>query len=259
MTAAHQPLATPDDAPVLSVVDLCVAYGGVQALDSVSLSLMPETVVALIGPNGAGKTTLFQALTAAVPVQSGRIVWRGQSLLGLPPHALAGLGLVRMAQQAAVFQHLTVQDHLQLATHPLRTQRKPRLPVHDWMDEVIDQLDLASILSTRAGELGQSLQRRVELARCLVAQPLVMLLDEPAAGQTEADWQRMVGALQGLRTRLKASVLLIEHRLQWIWPISDACWVLDQGRVIAQGSPELVRQHPAVIEAYLGEATHGWA
>ena len=140
MTAAHLPLATPDDAPVLSVVDLCVAYGGVQALDSVSLTLMPETVVALIGPNGAGKTTLFQALTAAVPVQSGRIVWRGQSLLGMPPHTLAGLGLVRMAQQAAVFQHLTVQDHLQLATHPLRTQRKPRLPVQDWMEEVIDQL-----------------------------------------------------------------------------------------------------------------------
>ena len=256
MSAPHLSPPIAHDAPVLSVMGLVVRYGGVCALDGVSLQLVPGQIAALIGPNGAGKTTLFQALASAVPVAAGEILWRGQSMLGTPPHALAGLGLVRMAQHASVFERLTVQDHLQLATHPLRTQRVPLVPVKDWVAQVIDQLELASLLTTRAGELSLSLQRRVELARCLVAQPAVLLLDEPAAGQSEADWQGMVGALHHLRHALQTAVLLIEHRLNWVWPLCEQCWVLDQGQVIAEGTPDAVRQHPAVIAAYLGDASH---
>jgi branched-chain amino acid transport system ATP-binding protein len=243
--------------PAALVVDsVSVRYGGIEALDSLSLCIGSGQLAALIGPNGAGKSTLFHAVAAAVPLAKGDIRIMGRSTKGRPMHEMAGLGLARMSQHASLFHRLSVSDHLKLATHPLRAQRKPVQPPDDWRSAVVDALDLNPVLHRTAESLPMALQRRVELARCMVAQPGLLLLDEPATGQTQADWAGMVQALNLLRQNLGTATLIIEHRLQWVWPLCEVCWVLDQGRLIAHGTPEQVRTHPAVVEAYLGGAWH---
>ena len=245
--------------PALSVDSVSVRYGGIEALVSVSLSLKPGQMGALIGPNGAGKSTLFHAIAATVPIHHGDIALWGQSIKRRPTQYLAALGLARVSQHARLFERLSVQDNLSLATQAVRGQRQPLRPMGEWIDFVKHQLDLHAIWHSPAGSLPLALQRRVELARSMVAQPRVLLLDEPAAGQTEADWQIMVQALHVLRQDLGTAVLLIEHRLNWVWALCEVCWVLDQGRLIAHGTPEEVRVQPQVIEAYLGEAWHAGA
>ena len=241
---------------VLVFESVSVRYGGIQALDSVNLVLRAGQQAALIGPNGAGKSTLFHAASATVPLAQGDIRIMGQSIKGLRPHALAGLGLARMSQHASLFHRLSVSDNLKLATQPLRSRRLPVRALEEWRSAVVEVLDLQSVLNRTAESLPLALQRRVELARCMVAQPAVLLLDEPAAGQTQADWQAMAQALDQLRHVLGTAVLIIEHRLQWLWAMCEWCWVLDQGRLIAQGTPDEVRNDPSVIAAYLGGALH---
>lgn len=241
---------------VLVFESVSVYYGGIQALDAVSFELRAGQQAALIGPNGAGKSSLFHAAAATVPLAQGDIRIMGQSIKGLPSHALAGLGLARMSQHASLFHRLSVSDNLKLATQPLRAQRKPVRRMEEWRSMVIDALDLQSDLNRTAESLPLALQRRVELARCMISQPSVLLLDEPAAGQTLADWQAMAQALHQMRRVLGTAVLIIEHRLQWLWAMCELCWVLDQGRLIAQGTPDEVRNCPSVIAAYLGDALH---
>ena len=236
---------------VLSVNAVSVRFGGLLALDQVSLQFASAQLCAVIGPNGAGKTTLFHALCRQLPVASGTMHCQGQSLLPLQPHEVAALGLARTHQHAAVFPSLSVGQHVLLGREALR-HRPEVVEAQAWQANVVEGLALAPHWHQPVGELPLNLQRRVELAKALVSQPRVLLLDEPAAGQTHDEWQACAQLLRQLLAQVGTSVLLVEHRLAWVWPLADRCVVLDQGRVIADGSPDAVRADERVIQAYLG-------
>jgi branched-chain amino acid transport system ATP-binding protein len=250
----------PKDA-ALTVTDLVVRFGGVTALAGVSFTVPRGKVCGLIGPNGAGKTTLFDCVSRLTRPRSGRIELAGRDLLALPAHRVAELGVARTFQHLGLVPSLSVRENVMLGAQGAGIGFVPaalRLPglrarereLRDRADAVLDRLALAGIAARPAAGLPYGTLKRIELARALAAAPDLLMLDEPASGLSHEEVDELAGLIEDVRADM--TVLLVEHHMGMVMRLSDTVVVLDFGRVVATGTPDQVREDPAVLAAYLG-------
>ena len=252
------------DTPVLQVEDLSLTFSGVKALSEVSLVAPAGGLVAVIGPNGAGKTTLFNCISGVYRPDAGRVFLDGKDITGMASWRVARLGVARMFQNLALFEHLTVLDNLLLGRHVHYTSRwwhdalwRGRTQAEEirhraQAETVIDFLDLTRYRRMPVGILPYGVLKRVELGRALCAEPRLLLLDEPAAGLNQEETEDMARYLLDVKEELGVTLVLIEHDLRFVLELADSVTVLDFGRKVTDGPPDEVRRHPDVITAYIG-------
>ncbi len=248
----------------LMVNNLSVQFGGLKAVDQVSFALQPQSLAGLIGPNGAGKTTVFNALTGLCPVTGGEISFNSERLTNEPPHAIARCGIARTFQNIRLFKNLTVLDNLRIAYHKNRQYsllcglfRSPRFRREEAQitakaKDVLALVDLADKADHLAGSLPYGEQRRVEIARALMLDPKLLLLDEPAAGMNPQETTALLELIRRLRDELQITILLIEHDMKLVMNLCEKLFVLDYGHLIATGDPKSIQSNRRVVEAYLG-------
>jgi branched-chain amino acid transport system ATP-binding protein len=241
------------DVTLLETTDVTVRFGGNIALRDVSIGVQPGTVTGLIGPNGAGKTTLFNVITGLLRPQGGRVLLNDEDITRLPPYKRARRGLSRTFQRLELFTSLDVRDNVRVAGQIRNAARvSDRVDVNARADEIIELVGLSSVAHRDITELPTGTARRVELARSLMARPQVVLLDEPASGQTEKETEEFGVLLKRLTEMDGLAICLVEHDMSLVMQVCSTIHVLDYGRVIAVGTPDEIRSDQAVIDAYLG-------
>jgi branched-chain amino acid transport system ATP-binding protein len=229
--------------PLLTVEHVTRRFGGIVAVDDVSLDVPEGEIVGLIGPNGAGKTTVFNLVTRLYKPETGEIAFDGESLLRTAPHAVIRRGIARTFQNVELFRSMTVLEHVLVGRHARRGRRAR---------EILGYVGLAGLAHSQAAGLPFGTQKRVELARALASGPRLLLLDEPAGGLNHEEVGELGGLIRRLRRDFELTVLLVEHHMGLVMALADRVHVLDFGRRIASGTPDEVRNDPAVVEAYLG-------
>ena len=247
------------DDPILETQELTKEFKGFVAVRGVSLKVRRGSIHALIGPNGAGKTTCFNLLTHFLEPTRGRIFFKGREITGSRPSSIARMGLVRSFQISAVFPHLTVLENVRIALQRKRGAsfdfwRSERVldALNERARELIDSVGLSEFEATVAVELPYGRKRALEIATTLALDPEMMLLDEPTAGMTHADVERISGLIR--RVAANRTVLMVEHNMSVVASIADTITVLQRGATLAEGPYEQVSKNPAVIEAYMGSA-----
>jgi len=235
---------------LLDVSDLSKRFGGLHAVRNVSFSIAPGEIVGILGPNGAGKTTLYNLLTGFIPPDSGTILFKGRSLRGLAPYRIAGLGISRTFQLCRPFVGMTVLENVVVGG--LGAHGESRNDLDARALELLDQVGLAgkAVLPVEALSYGD--QRRLEIARALAAKPSLLLLDEPFAGLGSGEIADLSALIRKVHSEQGLTVMLIEHKLHEFMRLVGRVIALDFGEVIAEGVPEYIVNHPAVVEAYIG-------
>jgi branched-chain amino acid transport system ATP-binding protein len=251
---------------ILSVEDVSLAFGGVKALSDVSFDVKEHEIRAIIGPNGAGKSSMLNVLNGVYHPQKGKIRFREKTFQGMDPHQAASLGIARTFQNIALFKGMTVLDNVMTGRNLkmrcnflqqalwLGAAKREETEHRRAAEEIIDFLEIQHIRRTPVGRLPYGLQKRVELARALAAEPKVLLLDEPMAGMNLEEKQDMCRFVLDVNDHYGTTIVLIEHDMGVVMDISDRVVVLDYGRKIADGVPEEIKSNQAVIDAYLGVA-----
>jgi branched-chain amino acid transport system ATP-binding protein len=258
----------PGAGPILEVDEISVRFGALLALNGVSLSVARGEIAAIIGPNGAGKTTLLNCISGFYHPSAGRIVFDGRDRTRLAPPDVAELGIARTFQNVALFRGMSVLDNI-MTGRVLKMRgsflldalwwgpaRRQELAHRSFVEQIIDFLEIQAIRKTPAGLLPYGLQKRVELARALAAEPQLLLLDEPMAGMNVEEKEDMCRFILDVNSEFGTTIALIEHDMGVVMDICDHVIVLDYGRKIADGTPEHVRKDEAVRDAYLGVAHH---
>jgi len=252
---------------VLTIKNLTVDFGGVRAVNNVSLSLQAGEMVALIGPNGAGKTTVFNLITNAFKPTAGEILLNGKSVLGKSPDEICRMGISRTFQNIRLFPQMTAYENVELGLHStphyslaeafIRTPRarKAEVDARQKAHELLEIVNLKDHANAQAGSLPYGLQRRLEIARAMATSPELLLLDEPAAGMNEDECNDLIQLIRKIHTTMKYSIIIIEHHMAVVMELcrDSRIYVLSLGSLLTSGSPTQIQNDPQVIKAYLGE------
>jgi branched-chain amino acid transport system ATP-binding protein len=250
---------------LLEVQNICVHFGGIAALDDVSLSVDAGEIHGVIGPNGAGKTSLINAITGIVRAEAGRVSFAGDDITRLRPEAIAGKGLGRTFQHAEPFSDCTVftnvltgsyrHQHYGLMSAAIRLGKAAAIErdSRQSTNRVLSSFGLAPYAEMPARDLPFGLQKRLDIARALAAKPRLLLLDEPVSGMSEGEADETVATIKDVAARQGITLLVVEHNMRVLMNLATAITVLDQGKVIARGTPQEVRANPDVVRAYLGD------
>lgn len=250
--------------PLLDITDLSISFGGLRAIDSLSLSVDQGSIVGLIGPNGAGKTTVFNCIARYYQPDGGRIQFEGRDLLAARPDQVLESGIARTFQNMELFRSMTVLDNLLVGQHcgldngffgiafSTRATQERERDIRARAAAVMERFGLAPYADMRVTSLPYGMQKKVEFGRALVSRPKLILLDEPAAGMNPSETRELTGLIRRLRDEDGITVLLVEHDMDLVRSICDEIYVVDFGRRIAHGTPDEISRDPRVIEAYLG-------
>jgi len=251
--------------PILTAQEISLSFGGIQALSNISLEIREHEILAIIGPNGAGKTSLLNVINGFYYPERGTLTWKGSVRRRMRPFEAAEQGIARTFQNVALFRGMTTLDnimtgrltrmHRNLFWQAIRVgpAEREELQHREYVERIIDFLEIEAIRKVPVGQLAYGLQKRVELARALAMEPELLLLDEPMAGMNVEEKEDMCRFILDVNDEFGTTVALIEHDMGVVMDISDRVAVLDYGRKIADGPPDAVRADPAVMAAYLGE------
>ncbi len=252
---------------ILSLRDLTVDFGGVRAVNQVTLDIQPGELVGLIGPNGAGKTTVFNLITNSIQATSGDILYQGKSIRNKMPDAICRMGISRTFQNIRLFPQMSVYENVELALHNaprysileafVRTPRASRIEkeTRQRAFELLEMVSLKDYVHEKAANLPYGLQRRLEMARAMAANPSLLLLDEPAAGMNEDECNDLIKLIRQIHTQMGYAIIMIEHHMNVVMDLcaGSRIYVLNLGSILAVGSPAEIQSNPDVIKAYLGE------